>query len=75
MKTENQTLELDGMQALPKKRGRPATGEALTNAERQAVFRAKREIEWEAEKAEAYRKGYEEAKKQIRENPAYLFND
>lgn len=38
-KIENAAIgELDGIPSLPKKRGRPATGKALTNAERQARF-------------------------------------
>lgn len=69
MNTDNQTQELEGMPPLPKKRGRPTTGTAQSNAERQAAFRAKREMEWEAEKAEAFRQGYEAAKKRLKEDP------
>lgn len=38
--TAKNNLELAG---IPKRRGRPATGQAKSNAERQANFRAKRE--------------------------------
>lgn len=42
MKTDKKTAELPG---LPKPRGRPPTGKAKTNAERQAEFRAKKKAE------------------------------
>jgi hypothetical protein len=41
-KLDTQTAELPGLPPLPKKRGRPSTGNALTNAERQARYRASR---------------------------------
>lgn len=42
MKTCPYTGELPGLPALPKKRGRPKDANSLTNAERQARWRAKR---------------------------------
>lgn len=39
----NDNLELPGIPPLPKKRGRPVTGQAMTNAERQAKFRQGKE--------------------------------
>lgn len=35
----NDNLELPGIPSKPKKRGRPVTGKAMSNAERQANFR------------------------------------
>lgn len=35
----NDNLELPGIPPKPKKRGRPVTGQAMTNAERQSKFR------------------------------------
>jgi len=43
MKTDSQTAELPGLPPPPKRRGRKPTGKALSNAERQARFRAKRQ--------------------------------
>jgi len=45
MKADNQTMEINGMPPLPKKRGRPAKPDAKTNAERQAEFRAKKKAD------------------------------
>lgn len=42
MKTCPHTDELPGLPQPPKKRGRPKQADSLTNAERQARFRAKR---------------------------------
>lgn len=39
MKTDANTLELPGLPPLPKKRGRPATGTAMSPAERQRKYR------------------------------------
>lgn len=39
MKLDNTTLELAGLPPVPKKRGRPSTGKALTNAQKQAAHR------------------------------------
>lgn len=43
MKTDALTAELPGLPCPPAKRGRKPTGNAMTNAERQARFRAKRQ--------------------------------
>jgi len=43
-KIENAAIgELDGIPEIPKKRGRPVTGKAATNAQRQAEFRQRRD--------------------------------
>ena len=39
MKTDNQTQELPNLPALPKKRGRPSSGQAVSSAARQAAYR------------------------------------
>lgn len=41
MKTDDKTLELPGM-PMPKKRGRPASGQAMTGAERIRKLREER---------------------------------
>lgn len=44
-KLDTQTAELPGLPPLPKKRGRPATGNAKTAAQRVAESRARKKVE------------------------------
>lgn len=44
-KIENAAIsELAGIPSIPKKRGRPSTGKALSNADRQSAFRNKKRL-------------------------------
>lgn len=44
MKTDTLTAELPGLPCPPAKRGRKPSGNAMTNAERQARYRAQRQL-------------------------------